>query len=682
VKIPRALPVLLILLAVLVVFHPVLFLGQAFLPADLLSHLSPWRGTTEAPNLYPWNVLRFDGITQFYPWRLQTARAFAEGQLPLTNPYTFAAEGGTPLWANGQSAPLYPLNILFWLLYKLFGNSGLIYAFGLSASLHLFLAGWGTYRLLRAENLTVVPALLAALAFIFCAPVTAWLSLPTFLCAVTWLPWLLRAIKRERVVEIGVFAGLTLLSGHLQIATYVLLAGIVRGLWQLRKPRLAPMLGGMMFALLIAVCLAAPQVFMSIELSRVSHRASQGGLAEHFAQWQTSAGTFLPVRSLITLLFPDFFGNPRVAGDFNLSGNAFAEWALYTGVCPLLLAGTALFLRPKAHGFYAILALLTLLVAMGPGSLPLYLFIPGFASTANPGRVLVLFSFAIACLAAFGLQGLMDNSDIPHKKRYQSIGLSVVTLVLLVAIGLNFSKAFLQDSFISLLNLSQFGMMVAGVWLTIALLLCFALPKTPKLAPALIILTLIDLLFWGWGHNPTSPMASVYRATPGMEWLQKNAKDALIAPINPRWSVAKEGPPAATLPPNGLTVFGLHDIAGYDSLFIKASKEHLDALMEGEQGKASPAENGNMVLVKSPETAISAGARYILMPPKAPTPAGLSEAYKGDDMAIYENPSGKNVPPTQTYDNPTLRVGFVLFLSAIGCLSGYIIYRFGPIRPQ
>jgi hypothetical protein len=419
-------------------------------------------------------------------------------------------------------------------------------------------------------------------------------------------------------------------------------------------------------------------VLASIELSRVSHRASTIGA---LAQWQASAGTFLPLRSLTTLLFPDFFGNPRVVGDNNASGNVFAEWALYTGVCPLLLAMGALFLRPKAHGFYAILALLTLLVAMGPGSLPLYLFIPGFASTANPGRVLVLFSFAISCLAAFGLQGLMDT-NITLRKRYQSMGFATVIIAILTSIGLIFVKAFLGDNFTTLLNISQFGMMVAGVWFIIALLLCFALPKTPKLAPALLILTILDLLFWGWGHNPTSPIAKVYPTTPGIEWLQQNAKDALIAPINPSWSMEKEGPSHAILPPNGLTVYGLHDIAGYDSLLVKTSKDHLDALTPSElEGRSSPPQNGNMAFIKTPEIAIQAGARYILLPSDAPAPSGLTEVYKRDDMAIYENPDGKNFSTGQTYDNTTLRVGFVLFLSAIGGLVGYIIYKFRPLRP-
>ena len=174
---------------------------------------------------------------------------------------------------------------------------------------------------------------------------TAWLALPTFLCAVTWLPWILTAIKQRRPASIALFAGLTLLSGHLQIATYVLLAAMVFALWhnfQIPKSDRGKQLIGVVLGLIIAVCLAAPQILPSIELSRVSHRVATGS---GFEQWRASSGTFFPLKSLVTLAFPDFFGNPTSVGDFNLSGNAFAEWAIYTGICPLFLAITAVVLK-------------------------------------------------------------------------------------------------------------------------------------------------------------------------------------------------------------------------------------------------------------------------------------------------------------------------------------------------
>ncbi|MBC7815017.1 MAG: hypothetical protein H7175_27915, partial [Burkholderiales bacterium] len=44
---------------------------------------------------------------QFYPWREYAFDLLRHGQLPLWNPYNGA---GAPLFANYQSALLYPLN--------------------------------------------------------------------------------------------------------------------------------------------------------------------------------------------------------------------------------------------------------------------------------------------------------------------------------------------------------------------------------------------------------------------------------------------------------------------------------------------------------------------------------------------------------------------------------------------
>ncbi len=83
----------------------VVFLGDVFLPAALLRDILPWR---DAAHAVPWNPIMWDGMAEFYPWRLFYARTVHQGFLPLWNPYQFC---GTPFLANGQSAVLYPLNL-------------------------------------------------------------------------------------------------------------------------------------------------------------------------------------------------------------------------------------------------------------------------------------------------------------------------------------------------------------------------------------------------------------------------------------------------------------------------------------------------------------------------------------------------------------------------------------------
>ncbi len=124
--------------------------------------------------------LQWDGIAEFYPWRLFAARTLHQGFLPLWNPYQFC---GTPFVANSQSAVFYPLNLLFVLLPT-------STAFGVSALLHLALTGWLMYGLLRspAFGLGRSAATLGAVVWQLSAWQAAWLALPTFLCVSAWLP--------------------------------------------------------------------------------------------------------------------------------------------------------------------------------------------------------------------------------------------------------------------------------------------------------------------------------------------------------------------------------------------------------------------------------------------------------------------------------------------------------------
>lgn len=358
----------------LIVFHRAL-LGEAFLPADLLSYLFPWRA--DSPPATPWNVLRFDGITQFYAWRLEAARQFAAGQLPLWNPFQFAASGGTPLLANSQSAPLYPPNLLFVLFYK---AGAFWYAWGLSAALHLGFLAAGMYRLLRSFQLRRVACGLGAATFALSGPIIAWLSLPTFLAVSAYLPWLLLAIRtahekagtrasRLNVAGAALCVGLMLLAGHLQIAVYCLIAGGLSLLWQghvtVRTERRAKPLawaGTVIVASLAGVALSLPQVLPILSLSRVSSRAVAGA-APTMEAYQAFTSSGFPLRSLVTFLVPDFFGHPNRNDGFYWNSNNYGEWAAYVGIVPLVLAFVAVALPwrrqitlPTERGFFAGLA--------------------------------------------------------------------------------------------------------------------------------------------------------------------------------------------------------------------------------------------------------------------------------------------------------------------------------------
>src|SRR5205085_8746404 len=106
----------------------------------------------------PWNALLWDGLAQFYPWRLFAASAVAAGHLPLWNPHQL---GGTPFLANSQSAPLYPLHLLYYLPI----GASVARRMAWLAALHLTLAGTLTYLLTKRLGARQGPAMLAGALF-------------------------------------------------------------------------------------------------------------------------------------------------------------------------------------------------------------------------------------------------------------------------------------------------------------------------------------------------------------------------------------------------------------------------------------------------------------------------------------------------------------------------------------
>lgn len=611
-------PTLALLVLPCLLLAPVVFGGDAFLPADLLRDIAPWR-TADPKNLVPWNPLMWDGMAEFYPWRSFYAETMKSGFLPLWNPHQFC---GTPFAANSQSAVFYPLNLLFCIL-------PVWRAFGASVLLHLFLTGSFAYLYLRKSlSLSRSASLLGAVSWQLCHWQVAWLALPTFLCVSAWIPLALRLVDRAadrptpfRAVPLGLCLGLMLLAGHLQIALYCLGLILAYALFRvvpLLKPDWKRLLPCTLIVLILAFGLAAPQLLPAIELSRVSHRAGGVANAEAYAGYIRLA---LPPVHLVTLFAPTFFGSPTRGTYWGIQTNggpgAYMEYANYGGVLTLLLAIFALLATWRTYPatrFWSVTALVSLLLALGtPLNALLFFGIPGFAQTGSPGRILVVWSFCVPVLAAIGAERLLRGSEL------RSLGRSLGIFALLAVLALGFAAYWISRNAPTgtlAANLSQAG---GDLWrLPLGILLAAAAAlwlhqrgtiRTPALGSSLAALAALDLLASGYGFNRTSPPQNVYPVTPLIAYLQAHKNEGRIMPVNRKWSLYR--PPPAILPPNAATVYGLYDTQGYDSLLTGQYFQFAGAL---DGGSPAPPENGNMVFtygVGSPE-ARAAGARFIV----------------------------------------------------------------------
>src|SRR3989344_1735260 len=229
----RILPYLSIILLAFVFFWQFFIKGLFPIPADTIVGLYyPFRDlyAKDYPNGIPFkNFLITDPVRQQYPWRKLAISAEKNFELPLWNPYNFS---GTPLLANFQSASLYPLNILFFLMPFDVGWSLVIFLGPLLSGLFLFLY-------LNNFKLNKWASLLGAFAFAFSGFFISWLEWGTITHVGLWLPLILLSIdklvsgikyqvlsiKNKKLVAWTIVYLFSLMSsffaGHLQIFFYL-----------------------------------------------------------------------------------------------------------------------------------------------------------------------------------------------------------------------------------------------------------------------------------------------------------------------------------------------------------------------------------------------------------------------------------------------------------------------------
>lgn len=627
------LPYLLFAALVCVFLWKPIFTGRALLPGDYLMQMAPWKAVesrkseVESPHMGTvdrgpstaapgpqWNPLQWDAIAQFYPWRVFYARSMKSGHIPLWNPHQFS---GTPFLANGQSACLYPPNLIFLAF-------DAITAFTILAALHLFLAQVFMYWLMRELGAKELGAIVAAIVFAFSAFMVLWLELPTFVSVAVWLPLALllvnRAVERRSGfygMLSGLAIGLAFLAGHFQIAFYVVLA---TGLWWLWKMVQVWRAEGKTYSLLkviwplvqcvvVAGLIAAPQMLPTQELAANSHRVR----AVTEEGYQAFVANGVPAYRLVTAFAPRFFGDPSQnsyyligrIGDTEHIGSAadYMEYGLYAGVLPLMLALIALgWVRKKYVGFFVLLTALALLTALGtPINRLFYFGIPGFSSLGGPNRILLLYFFGVAALAGFGADIFCEHASdrIRIGRRERPVGLVWGLLALHGLILCSVASRLTASRFVLGLQMEPVRASLFPVLLIVSdvvlLLRSFNLVSRSLFSALVVTVLAADLFAFGISYNPTCERWKVYpqtRLTTELKRLTKNGER--IAPINPKWSLF-ETPKDAILPPNAAMVYGLYDVQGYDSLYMRGYQE---AMAEMEGVDPSPPENGNMILVK------------------------------------------------------------------------------------
>ena len=357
--------------------------------------------------------------------------------IPYWNPYIF---GGIPFWAHFESTIFYPLGFLFWLIAP-------EKAYGYSMFLHFILAGTFTYGLMRSFKIGRAGSFVAGIVYTCNGFVMALLYIG-HMCPIwsyIWLPAVLyclnRAVSSDKPYPLastaGLLWGIQILAGAPQDAFYTFLASVLflatrmhlGRAWRFSVGRL---LAIAFFFFLTGAGLSAMQIIPAFEFINESVRA---GLDTYDMVTMAS----FPPQGIITALIPHFFGS-YAEGTYWVNNVPWSipQQNLYVGILPLVLL-TCITYRNSANKplllFASLLAAFALILSLGrhtPAYKLAYL-LPGFDRFRAPSKIIVLWVFGMAVLAALGMDEILKNKRALRRGlilcTFLSVGICLLGLV-------------------------------------------------------------------------------------------------------------------------------------------------------------------------------------------------------------------------------------------------------------
>jgi Bacterial membrane protein YfhO len=608
----RWVPALVFAVLAVVLFAPATLGGKVLAASDLPLYAAPFT----QPAGKPQNPLQYDAAFVFEPDGLQVREALRDGHLPTWSPWMSA---GRPLLAAQQSAPLFPLT---WI--------GAVFPYWQSlawiAVLELVLAGWGTVVLGRLLGLRLGAALLGGIAFAFGSYLVNWLMHP-HANAYVLLPWLFvlgelvcrRGRLRDAAGLAAVF-GVAWLGGQPESAALVTLATVAWIAYRLLAGREAVVRRGALAAGALAAGLALAAV-MLLPLKEALDQASA----------TTRSGPPLPLSAVGSVVFPDYWGRPDRATEILGPAN-FTERTLYIGVLPTLLAVAGLVARrPRGPQlFFALLAAVTLVLALDTGPLPDLVYgLPGF-DRINLARIIVLASFAGAMLAAFGLERLLAATPAERRRMLIAVGVLAALPVVAAIVAQPSRLGAIGGAIDQLLargTPGADGVTLAAVlrWAVIAALAVAVLTRRRWVVPAACLLAALDLLWMGWGFNPAITKA---QAEP--------APTRAIAALRDLTAGGGRVVGIDGLEPNTASRWQLADARGHEQPSVRRTL----ALWYGLGGSALPStEAVNPAEPRTPKLLDLFGMRAVLLAPGTQAPALRADpvAHRGPDGVVLEH---------------------------------------------
>lgn len=341
-----------------------------------------------------------DFTGNFYPLYGYTADQVARGELPLWNPYQFI---GFPVAGNPQAAIFYPPTWVIWLA----TGAGLPLAkvMGAMVMAHVALSAGGAAAFTRQSGATYTAALLAGVIYAMSGWVGAriYAGHYTILTVMAWMPWVFTGYQRAlchrtiRSLFLPTAAlGMAALAGHPQMVLYTVIGMVVIlvvASYQSDEGIAAFGTGVLRLGIigLGAILLGAALLLPTAELVQFSARTdTDRGFVNSFA---------LAPSQLVTLMFPFFYGNPRVEPYYYWGHDFFEELTAYAGLFPLMALVIVAQLRDQRAWLWITFAVVGFVLSIGADGVIYALlvqWVPGFSLFRSPGRFLYFVMLGMA----------------------------------------------------------------------------------------------------------------------------------------------------------------------------------------------------------------------------------------------------------------------------------------------
>lgn len=358
-----------------------------------------------------------------HPIAAHLEASLRQGELPLWNPLSNC---GIPFLAQWNTMVLYPG---MWLAALV----GMIPGLGWFCLGHQWLGGIGMFLLARDWTQNRQAAWFVGIGFALAGLIQTSLMWPNNIAAFAWMPWMVRlAVQKDssKPWHWAAWVGtgtLQMLTGAPEVIamTWILMAGIC--LVDSAGPKLGTRIGRFIGGGLAVAGLSACQLIPFLELLHVSQRdASYGG-----NDWSMPATGWANFFVPLFHSFSKYFGVPSLYGQYWTA-------SYYPGVVCIALAITAVLVRGDRR--IPLLALFTVLagvLALGDAGglyIGLRKLVPSLGLFRYPVKWVILMTFTLPLLAAFGWAALADTSTSSASKKQALIWTTLGIAILIVGI--------------------------------------------------------------------------------------------------------------------------------------------------------------------------------------------------------------------------------------------------------